>query len=499
MKRWWVLFGIAGMTWAQRPPVVLVDGFHLLCQRENLTSQSEFGELEKRLNDQGVTTRFFGSCTVSAGASIEELGNALGQLIRGMNAPQVDVVSHSMGGLVVRSYLAGKQAAGAVYSPPPDPQIRRWVAIATPNFGALIPSIALPFLPSVRARQMVPASQFLFDLATWNQNQDDLRGVETVAIVGNAGGVGPLAGSSDGTVAVTSASFSFALPDERTRVVPYCHGAGDLTSILGLGCEAPPLAKIQSDNPLSWQIIDSFLAGTEAWKTVGRSPREDPFLSKVGGVLRQVRDRLDVVSGALSDLPFETNALLKGGYRVVIQKPGPVVALVCPSAARLGSLTLAPRMLISIYGSGLAASTVTLNGSALAVSFNNDNQINALLPAVSPGLARLTVTNGQGTQSLNVSLESAAPAVFTLNGSGVGPAAAIHTQDYLSLYLTGLGTAGAAPVVELNGQALPVTYAGAAPGYAGLDQINVRLPAAQATGTIIVRAGGRVSNAVTVP
>ncbi len=487
------------MAWGQRPPVVLVDGFHLLCQRENLVSTSEFGELEKRLNDQGVATRFFGSCTVNAGASIEELGNALGELIRGMNSQQVDVVSHSMGGLVVRSYLAGKQTPAGVFVPPPDPRIRRWVAMATPNFGALIPSIALPFLPSVRARQMVPGNQFLFDLATWNQNQDDLRGVETVAIVGNAGGVGPLAGSNDGTVAVTSASFSFALPDERTRVVPYCHGAGDLTSILGLGCEAPPLAKIQTDNPLSWQIIDSFLSGTERWKTLGRAPSEDPYLSKVGGVLRQMRDRDDAALGNLSDTPLTTNAPRKGGYSVMIDKPGPVVALVCPSAARLGSLTLAPRMLISVYGTGLRASMVTLNGSGLPVSFNSDNQINALLPAVGQGLAKLTVSNAQGAQSVNVNLENAVPAVFTLNGSGTGAAAAIQTEDYLSLYLTGLGMTVTSPVVELNGQRLPVTYAGVAPGYDGLDQINVRLPSAQARGTITVRVGNRTSNLVTIP
>jgi hypothetical protein len=86
-------------------------------------------------------------------------------------------------------------------------------------------------------------------------------------------------------------------PDERTRVLPYCHGAGSLTSILGLGCDAPPLARIQSDNPLSWQIVDSFLAGTNAWKSVGHPPSQDKSLSKNGGVLSQPRDNNDKPTG----------------------------------------------------------------------------------------------------------------------------------------------------------------------------------------------------------
>ena len=484
---------------AQRPPVVLVDGYHLLCRKDNLTSGQDFGDLEKRLNDQGVRTVFFGTCTFDANSPIEDLGAALGSTIRSLNVPQVDLVSHSMGGLIVRSYLAGKQASGAVFTPPIDPRVRRWVSIATPNFGALIPAIAVPFLPNVQARELVAGSRFLFDLATWNQNQDDLRGVDTVAIIGNAGGIVPLEGSSDGTVAVTSASMSFARPDEQTRVLPYCHGAGDLTSILGLGCNSPPLAKIQTDNPLSWQIIDSFLAGTNAWKTIGRSPSQDNYLSKYGGILRQTRDRLDVAVGSLTDETFSTNAPLKGGYRVVIEKPGPQIALAIPSAARLASLSLAPRMLVSIYGSNLASSAVTLNGRALPVSYSADRQVNVLLPPDINGLAKLMVANAQGSQTVNVLLEPAVPAIFTLDGSGSGAAAAIHTADYLSLYLTGLGTEANLPTVSLNGQPLLVTYAGPAPTFTGLDQINVQLPSARATGVITVTVGRQTSNAVTVP
>ena len=43
---------------------------------------------------------------------------------------------------------------------------------------------------------MTPGSQFLFDLNTWNQNLDDLRGIDVVGIIGNAGGIGLLQGMS---------------------------------------------------------------------------------------------------------------------------------------------------------------------------------------------------------------------------------------------------------------------------------------------------------------
>ncbi len=481
----------------QRPPVILVDGYHLLCDSGNRTSLHDFGELQARLEAQGVPVTFFGTCAFAGKPSIEDLAAALGAAIRNVNAPQVDVVSHSMGGLIVRSYLAGKQTAAGVFAPPADPKVRKWISIATPNFGALLPSPIAGFLPDAQSRELAPASQFLFDLATWNQNHDDLRGVDALAIIGNAGGFGPFEGASDGTVSVTSASLSFAEPDGRTRVLPYCHGAGDLTSILGLGCDAPPLARIQGDNPLSWQIVDSFLSGSDAWKTVGRSPSQDKYLSKYGGILTQPRDNQDQPNGSIRDQNFVTDPPLRGGYVAVVDKGGPQIALVAPSAARLPFLSLAPGMLVSIYGTNLAGSSIMVGGQALAINYSSDRQINALLPANVSGLVKLTVSNSQGRQTVNVLIERSAPAVFTFDGSGTGTAAAIRTGNYVSLYLTGLG--GAVPGVTLNGVSAPVTYAGPAPGFPGLDQVNVLLPAANASGTVVVYVGNRASNAVRLP
>jgi uncharacterized protein (TIGR03437 family) len=484
---------------AQRPPVILIDGYHLLCESGNLNSNQDFGEMQQRLQAEDVQVTYFGTCSFQGKPSIEELGNALGSTIRALNVAQVDLVSHSMGGLIVRSYLSGKQLASGLFNPPVDPKVRKWVSIATPNFGALLPNILTSFLPDTQASELVPGNQFLFDLATWNQNHDDLRGVDTVGIIGNAGGFGPFSGGSDGTVAVTSASMSFVEPDERTRILPYCHGAGDLTSILGLGCDAPPLAKIQSDNPLSWQIVDSFLAGSDTWRTVGHSPRQDSILSKYGGTLTQRRDSVDQPIGSPQDQTFVANAPLIGGYTLIIDKPPPRISYVIPSAGPLSTLSLAPRMLISIYGIGLNSATVTVSGRTLAANYSSDTQINTLLPDDIAGLAQLTVNTPQGSQTARVLIEAAVPAAFTTDGSGTGTGASWRSGGEIAMYLTGLGVNPVTPIVTLNGVPVVVTYAGPAPFYAGVDQLNFRLPSGVSSGVVVVMIGNHLSNAVTVP
>jgi hypothetical protein len=59
--RLWILFFAAWgvVLGQQRPPVILIDGYHLLCQSENLTSAHDFGELEQRLTSDGPTGLLF--------------------------------------------------------------------------------------------------------------------------------------------------------------------------------------------------------------------------------------------------------------------------------------------------------------------------------------------------------------------------------------------------------------------------------------------------------
>jgi triacylglycerol esterase/lipase EstA (alpha/beta hydrolase family) len=52
---------------------------------------------------------------------------------------EVDVVAHSMGGLIVRAYLAGKQPNGT-FATPAAPLVRKVVFIGTPHFGTPVAS-----------------------------------------------------------------------------------------------------------------------------------------------------------------------------------------------------------------------------------------------------------------------------------------------------------------------------------------------------------------------
>jgi uncharacterized protein (TIGR03437 family) len=136
---------------------------------------------------------------------------------------------------------------------------------------------------------------------------------------------------------------------------------------------------------------------------------------------------------------------------------------------------------------------------------------------------KLTVESASGKGSANIMIEAAVPSIFTQNASGAGPAAALNAVtytlitasnpltggDYVSIYLTGLGAttrrdgldvAVAPTTVTVGGKDCPVAFAGRAPGYQGLDQVNCVIPAGLAAGPapVIVRAGDRSSNTATL-
>ena len=226
---------------------------------------------------------FFDNCVEDPNGQIENLGNTLGQVINlieysnGTQVPQVDLVSHSMGGLIVRSYLAGLQTNGAL-SPPLNPRVRKFIEIATPNFGSfLAANWSYVIANGTQTSEMIPGSPFLWYLATWNQRGDDLRGVDGLAIVGDAGywqannfsTDDP--GLSDGVVSITSASLgfvplSYARSPVRTRILPYCH----VPPGSPIDCTGGGIAHVD-EAPETGAIILSFLQNTADWQSIGNS------------------------------------------------------------------------------------------------------------------------------------------------------------------------------------------------------------------------------------
>jgi uncharacterized protein (TIGR03437 family) len=74
---------------------------------------------------------------------------------------------------------------------------------------------------------------------------------------------------------------------------------------------------------------------------------------------------------------------------------------------------------------------------------------------------------------------------------------------YVSFYGTGIRNRSALAnvAVTIGGVSAPVQYAGAAPVYAGLDQVNVLLPLAlqgRGESNVVLTVDGAISNEVTI-
>jgi uncharacterized protein (TIGR03437 family) len=562
------------------PPVVFVNGYQFDgCPS---TFANTFGIADQVLQSNGEASLFFSTCTLPSTATIEDLAVAFANFLaslkftNGQPVDTVDVVAHSMGGLVLRTYLSGKQNSLGVFQPPAVTHVRKAVFLGTPHFGTPIASLIQGIK---QVQEMASGSAFLFSLDTWNNRTDDLRGVDAIAAAGNAGtGLLIEPGFDDGVVALTSASLQFYGP-RRTRVFPYCHvSGGGLVSGAGLcSGNATGIAKIDSASHDSAKIIVSFFNGTSDWQTVGTAAESDPFLSVRGGLIVAARGAddssmnidsataagpslskslnvssdhlaytdafpagavsLNVTSGHLNVNTSVT--LLAGGTEPYTVKPGPVIMRSLPAAANIFPLSLAPRMLIAIYGSALASKAdqatgttfptqladvqVLVGGSPIPLYYASATQINAVLPDSVSGLTQVTVQNSSGKHSVNVYVEAAAPAIFTQDSSGTGPASArkasdqslvtannpLHAGETVELYATGLGTTAPSngldnavqqPTVTVGGVACPVTFAGAAPTYIGLDQINCKIPAAVSnlSAPVVITSGNRTSNTATL-
>ena len=547
MRLLFVVLLLAATASAQdtRPTVILINGYQAACN-STVPSSDTFGQLEQKLTAQGLKVVFFNNCKYQTGLvkpSIEELAAALGDTIRGLDTPEADLIAHSMGGLIIRAYLSGKQAVGG-FKPPMPHRVRRVITLATPHYG-LLDLVVQVGGKDAQISAMTPGSDFLWDLGSWNQGFEDLRQVDALTVVANLGG----AGTNDGVVPATSASLSAIVGDERVRIVPYCHTEG----IPAFLCSGTGLANIDNDAHIVYKIIASFLNGTDDWKTLGTQPSRDPVLPKYAGLLlayknandAYVTDIASINSLAKGPTAIFTAALLTTGkfdfdikstaapatafwiavpstHSLLLVKAGPQIGLVAPSAGLVRPLSRAAGMLISIYGKGLTGGVVTFAGQTLKLSYSGDTQINALLQENASGYAELRVQTPAGRHSVNLLIEDAVPAVFALNGAGTGPAAALRADynivgdqnplragDAALIYLTGLGVttqsagldyANVIPTVTIDGKTATLLYAGRAPGFPGLDQLNVMVPEGVRAGNapLVVTSAGKVSNTTTL-
>jgi hypothetical protein len=168
-------------------------------------------------------------------------------------------------------------------------------------------------------------------------------------------------------------------------------------------------------------------------------------------------------------------------------------------------------MLVAITGAGLTTGTALAAQSLpqlpvrLAGTQVRINGMQAGLYSVSPErvVARVPPGLATGADPVNLELFTGGPQSVAVRPIRVEPAvpgvvAAARVSGVLVIYATGTGTA--APEVLAADRLLTLEFAGAAPGYPGLVQINARLPEDLAPGSAVrVRAAGKDSNAVPIP
>jgi uncharacterized protein (TIGR03437 family) len=207
---------------------------------------------------------------------------------------------------------------------------------------------------------------------------------------------------------------------------------------------------------------------------------------------------------------------------------------------------VSPGSLFSIFGSDLAVSTdtskslplstslsgtsVTIGGKAAPLVFVSAGQINAQVPyevTEADNVPVLVTVNGVSSLAATVSVIPAAPGLFQFGNKR----AVVQNEDYtvnntdnaakagtyVVAYLTGTGrldyavaTGNSAPSdplsrpratvsATLGNQPVDIAFAGMAPGFVGLAQINLKIPnLAAGDYPLVVTINGEKSNTATV-
>lgn len=213
-----------------------------------------------------------------------------------------------------------------------------------------------------------------------------------------------------------------------------------------------------------------------------------------------------------------------------------VAAVVNAASGMSGSV--APGEMVTVYGSGLgppklagpvltsagtlsravANTQVLFNGEAAPLIYTRSDQVAAIVPNSVSSASTVSVQvkyQGQGTTPVSLNVAKTMPGLFTLEESGSGQGAFLNQDATINttanpaergsivvLYGTGQGLSdpdwaedvlASQPLphplssvnVTIGGQKAEILYAGAAPGLAGLIQINARVPAGIQAGAAV--------------
>lgn len=250
---------------------------------------------------------------------------------------------------------------------------------------------------------------------------------------------------------------------------------------------------------LQWTATVNYTIGS-GWLTISPSQGEN------NGTIR-----LDAVPGTLAPGTYQATLTVNAGplagtHNVAITYVVAAAAVPTPSVqsavngATFAKGAVAPGSIATLTGSDFANQnvTVTFDGTPGQVLFSNSSQINVVVPAslVTKTSTQVVVTaNGEASPPFSMQLAPFAPGIFangilnqdsTLN-SAKQPAA---PGSIIQIFATGLSGSG---VITANIGSEAVTqpyYGGPAPDLAGVQQINLILPANLTGSTVNVSVCG---------
>jgi len=241
---------------------------------------------------------------------------------------------------------------------------------------------------------------------------------------------------------------------------------------------------------------------------------------------------------------------VSGGLQSSANAPVMLAGGVLNAASYLPSSPLSPGTMVAIFGSNLANGTtsastlplgtqlsgtlVIIGGEPAPLLYAGQGQINAIIPYGLPVNTNTQVIVQQGnayTSPQSITLAAANPGIFTTTSSGTGQGVIFRPDgqyaesgtpaqagDEIVIYAVGLGettppaTAGqaatASPLLKvaaavsltIGGQNARVDFAGLAPGFAELYQINAAVPAGVSGNSVpvVLTVAGQPSRTVTM-